>query len=380
MKQQAFATQSITESIVAFAQFVRSHGLNAGIQETQDALHAATLGLLADRDSMKYALKALFCHSPEERLLFEKLFVLFWDTNPIDLEDERKNQTRVQGRVDQKANPSLVMMGFGETAANEKDAKSVTGANATERLKRTDLSKLSEMEAGWLEEIAAKLFREMALRMRRRLKQSPVKGIVSLRHTIRRNLSNGGEPIELMRRARKPSRQRLIVLLDISGSMDKYSFLLLRFICTLRDYFRQLEAFVFSTELVRVSKALRLTRMHDALALISDYAGHWSSGTKIGECLEQFTGRYGKQLLNGSPTVIILSDGLDTGAPGQVNEQLMFIRKRCKRIIWLNPLKGMDGYAPEARGMKEAMPHLETFGSAHSLQSLLELENILANA
>jgi uncharacterized protein len=380
MKQQAFATQSITESIVAFAQFVRSHGLNAGIQETQDALLAAETGLMSDRNYMRYALKALFCNTPEERLVFEKLFVLFWDTNPIDLEDERKNKTNIQGQVQQKANPSLVMMGFGDAKPNGEEAKNVSGANATERLKRTDLSKLNEMEADWLEEIAAKLFKEMALRLRRRMKQSPNKGTIHLRSTIRRNLSKGGEPIELMRKAQKPAKQRLIVLLDISGSMDKYSFLLLRFICTLRDYFRQLEVFVFSTHLVRVSKALKLTRIDDALELISQHAEHWSSGTKIGECLEQFSNRYGKQLLNGSPTVIILSDGLDTGAPGLVQEQLLKMRQRSKRVIWLNPLKGMKGYAPEARGMREALPHIDTFSSAHSLQSLLELENILSNA
>jgi uncharacterized protein with von Willebrand factor type A (vWA) domain len=304
---------------------------------------------------------------------------LFWDTNPTDLE-ARKNQTKIQGRVEQKTNPSLVMMGFGKTQDSEEEAKNMSGANATERLKQTDLSKLSEMEADWLETIAAKLFREMALRLRRRMKNHQHKGLIHLRSTIRRNLSKGGEPIELMRRAQKPAKQRLIVLLDISGSMDKYSFLLLRFICTLRDYFRQLEAFVFSTHLVRVSKALKLTRIDDALTLISEHAHHWSSGTKIGDCLDQFTTKYGKQLLNGSPTIIILSDGLDTGAPGLVEEQLRFMRQRSKRIIWLNPLKGMQGYAPEARGMKEAMPHLDTFSSAHSLQSLLELENILANA
>ncbi len=379
MKQQAFATQSITESIVAFAQFVRSHGLNVGIQETQDALLAADTGIMSNRDQMRFALKSLFCQSPEERLVFEKLFVLFWDTNPTDLET-RKNQTNIQGRVEQKTNPSLVMMGFGKTQDSEEEAKNMSGANATERLKQTDLSKLSEMEADWLETIAAKLFKEMALRLRRRMKNHQHKGLIHLRSTIRRNLSKGGEPIELMRRAQKPSKQRLIVLLDISGSMDKYSFLLLRFICTLRDYFRQLEAFVFSTHLVRVSKALKLTRIDDALALISEHAHHWSSGTKIGDCLDQFTAKYGKQLLNGSPTIIILSDGLDTGAPGLVEEQLRFMRHRSKRIVWLNPLKGMQGYAPEARGMKEAMPHLDTFSSAHSLQSLLELENILANA
>ena len=380
MKQQAFATKSITESIVAFAQFARSHGLSAGIQETQDALLAAGCGLLTDRNFMRYSMKALFCNTPEDRLVFEKLFVLFWDTNPVDLEENRKNMTMVQGRVDQKTNPTLVMMGFGATKDNEEAAKQVGGANDVERLKRIDLAKLSDMQVGWLEDIAARLFEEMALRLRRRMRYSTSAGIIHLRSTIRRNLSKGGEPIELMRRAKRPSRQRLIVLLDVSGSMDKYSFLLLRFICTLRDYFRQLEAFVFSTRLVRVSNALKLNRIDDALELISQHADHWSSGTKIGECLSQFSERYGKQLLNGSPTVIILSDGLDTGTPGLVEEQIMRMRLRSKRIIWLNPLKGMKDYAPEARGMREALPHIDTFSSAHSLQSLLELENILANA
>jgi len=144
MKQQAFATQSITESIVAFAQFARSHGLNAGIQETQYALLAAETGLMAHRDSMKYALKALFCHSPEERLVFEKLFVLFWDTNPIDMEGDRKNKTKIQGKVEQKANPSLVTMGFGETEASEEEAKSITVAYATKGMTRNEHTNLQK--------------------------------------------------------------------------------------------------------------------------------------------------------------------------------------------------------------------------------------------
>ena len=329
MKQQAFQTSSIAESVVAFVQYARSHGLNVGIQETQDALRCAKEGLISNKESFKYALKAIFCNSPEERKVFEKLFLLYWDTNPMDMQ-EPKNKTSVQGSFNKKANASLVMLGHGKTEAPEEEGKNVSGANETERLKRTDLSKLNEMDAALLEEIARKMFKQMALRLRRRMKESRHKGQINLRRTIRRSIGYGGEPIELFRRAQKPKKQRLIVLLDVSGSMDKYSYFLLRFICALRENFRQLEAFVFSTSLIRISKALQPNRLDFVLATISEQADNWSSGTRIGECLHEFNDKYGKLLLNGSPTILILSDGLDTGDPALLGQEMIKLQRRAK--------------------------------------------------
>jgi uncharacterized protein with von Willebrand factor type A (vWA) domain len=379
MKQQAFQTSSLTESIVAFAQFIRSHGLNVGIQETQNALQSAEANLFTNRRQFKYALKTIFCNSPEERLVFEKLFLLFWDTNPIDLE-ERKNKTTVQGSVNKKANASLVMLGFGQTEEHSEEAKQVSGANESERLKKTDLAKLTEMEADKLEEIAKKLCKQMAIRLRRRMKENRGQGQINLRRTIRRSIGYGGEPLDLLRRSRTPKKQRLIVLLDVSGSMDKYSFFLLRFICALRENFRQLEAFVFSTSLKRISKSLQFNRLDFVLNAVSDLADNWSGGTRIGECLHEFNEQYGKRMLNGSPLVLILSDGLDTGDVNMLSKELQYIQRRAKKVIWLNPLKGMKGYEPLAKGMTAALPLINDFKSAHNLESLLELENILADA
>jgi uncharacterized protein len=379
MKQQAFQTSSLTESIVAFAQFLRSHGLNAGLQETQDALQAADTNLFTSRLHFKYALKTIFCNSPEERMVFEKLFLLFWDTNPIDMR-ENKNKTSVQGSVNKKANASLVMLGFGKAEEETEEAKQVSGANETERLKRTDLAKLTEMEADKLEEIAKKLCRQMAIRLRRRMKDSRGQGQINLRRTIRHSIAYGGEPLDLLRKSRTPKKQRLIVLLDVSGSMDKYSFFLLRFICALRENFRQLEAFVFSTSLKRISKSLQFNRLDFVLNAVSDMADNWSGGTRIGECLRNFNEQYGKRMLNGSPVVLILSDGLDTGDTDMLSKELQYIQRRAKKIIWLNPLKGMKGYEPTAKGMSAAMPSIHDFRAAHNLDSLLELENILADA
>ena len=379
LKQQAFQTESIAESVVAFVQFARSHGFNVGIQETQDALQCAKKVLITNKESFKYAMKAIFCNSPEDRKVFEKLFLLYWDTNPFDMQ-EPKNKTLVQGSLKKKTNASLVMLGRGKTEAPEEEGKNVSGANESERLKRTDLAKLNEMDATLLDEIARKMFKQLALRLHRRMKESRRKGLINLRRTIRRSIGYGGEPIDLFRRARKPKKQRLIVLLDVSGSMDKYSYFLLRFICALRENFRQLEAFVFSTSLIRISKALQPNRLDFVLDTISKQTDNWSSGTRIGECLHEFTDKYGKLLLNGSPTILILSDGLDTGDPALLSREMIKLHRRARKLIWLNPLKGMKGYTPEARGMKAALPSVDDFRSAHNLESLLELENILADA
>jgi uncharacterized protein with von Willebrand factor type A (vWA) domain len=379
MKQQAYATGNLTESIVAFAQFARSHGLNIGIQETQEALTSADSGLFIHRAQFKSALKAIFCHSPEECRVFEKLFILYWDTNPLDLQDEnRKNSVR--GVVDKKTNASLVMLGMGKRSEETEEGNNISGASEAERLKKTDLSSLGNLETGVLEEIARKLFRQMAIRLRRRMKESRRGGQINLRRTIRRSIGFGGEPLVLLRKAQRPKKTRLIVLLDVSGSMDKYSYFLLLFICALRENFRQLEAFIFSTSLIRISRALRPGSVERVLSIISEQAENWSGGTRIGTCLQTFNEKYSRQLLNGSPTIIILSDGLDTGSPVVLAGELKKMNRRSRRIIWLNPLKGTKGYEPTAGGMQAALPEVDVFRSANNLNSLLELENMIAYA
>lgn len=379
MKIQAFQSGSLAESIVAFMQFARSHGLNIGIQETKDALYAASLGLMNDRNLFRLALKPICCTTPEEQRLFDQLFILYWDTNPIDLEQGR-SKTEIQGSFNRKSNASLVMLGMGKNDQSTEEAKNVSGAHSSEKLKKMDLSQLNTMEAEELEEIARKLCKQMAIRMRRRMKQNQQRGLIHMRRTIRKNIAYGGEPVDLYFRLQTPKKQRLVVLLDVSGSMDKYSFFLLRFICALREHFRQLEAFVFSTSLQRITKSLEPKKLDLVLNQISSKTDIWSSGTRIGECLQKFNDTYGKRMLNGSPLVLVLSDGLDTGDENILSAEMHKIHLRSKRLVWLNPLKGMKGYAPLAKGMKAAMPSIDDFRSAHNLESLLELENILIHA
>lgn len=375
---QAFQTTGIADSIVAFSRFLRKNGIQAGVRETLEALEAARSGITADRNNLKWSLRAIFCQSPEDFKLFEGLFVLYWDTNPIDLRDER-NKTNVKGIPPKTTQASLVMLGLGKENDGSEDAKPVSGANHAERLKKTDFSRLTEIESNELEEIAARLFREMSHRLRRRLRRHKRPGLPDLRKTLRRSIPAGGTPVRLFFKDKRIRKERLIVLLDVSGSMDRYSLFLLRFMLALRWHFRQMESFIFSTSLVRITRLVRPAGLDAVMQTMAEQAENWSSGTRIGECFRTFMDRYGKRMLNGQPLILILSDGLDTGDPAELGSVLKSMASRSRRVVWLNPLKGMKDYQPLTRGMQAALPSISDFRSAHNLQSLLDLENILAH-
>jgi uncharacterized protein len=230
-----------------------------------------------------------------------------------------------------------------------------------------------------LEKLAMQLWKQMSRRLKKRLKNSVTKGRIDIRQTIRNNIGSGGAMLELKFKNKKPAKNRLVILLDVSGSMDKYSFFLLRFILALRSHFQKIEAFLFSTKLIRITEFLKIKNLEHVLTLLSSNTDNWSSGTKIGDCLKAFNDDFCKRALQGRSMTIVLSDGLDTGEPELLAQELKKIKRRTRKLIWLNPLKGMTGYQPLARGMNAALPEIDVFRSAHSLDSILELENFLAD-
>jgi len=368
--------QNIAEATIGFAQFARNEGLNVGIQETQDALLAANFGTLDRKTTLNFALKSIFCTNPKETVLFESLFDQFWGRKKIAVNSRRVRKNR--SNIQKKAANSVVWMGFGGDGDEEKqDSKNISGANKTERLRKTDFSQITSIDSELLEEMALRLWKQMSLRLKRKMKNSPNKGRIDLRHTIRNSIEHGGEMIELKRKKRISRKQRLVILLDVSGSMDRYSFFLLRFIWALRAHFEKVEAFIFSTKLIRITDCLAVTDLENTLRILSLKANNWSSGTKIGTCFQEFNETYAKKVLSRKSTTIILSDGLDTGETGVLTSELGKIKRRTRKLIWLNPLKGMKGYQPIQKGMQAVLPEIDVFNSAHNLDSLLELENYL---
>jgi uncharacterized protein with von Willebrand factor type A (vWA) domain len=221
-----------------------------------------------------------------------------------------------------------------------------------------------------VERLAAQIARRLATRRSRRLKPSRRRGRVDLRRTVRLSLTRG-ELIDLARRERKIQKTKLVIFCDVSGSMDLYSRLLLQFLYAMQNNLGRMETFVFSTRLHRITDDLRHASYRGALARLGDVRD-WSGGTKIGESLRAFNQGWPK-LLDRDTVVIVLSDGWDTGEPVILAEALRTMRRRAGKLIWLNPLLGSPDYQPLTQGMQAALPEVDAFLPAHSLESFRAL-------
>ena len=371
-----YAPTSFSHRLVDFARYARSKGLSVGMMQTFDTVRLAKEGLLQDKRLLKHALRSVCCTDLRDLDLFNEVFEAYWSGNckaeykPYVSKKEQKDTSK----------SSIIFMGKKKGEDDDGDvldAKNTSSSNRAERVRKTDFTKISEIDTAFFEDLSKKLCEQMYRRMLRKTKRANRAKYIDMASTIRKSISEGGNMLDIQYKERKIKKRRLVILLDVSGSMDKYSFYLLRFIYTLKDYFEKIEVFIFSTSLLRITDILEKGDLKLSLALVSRYASNWSSGTRIGECLGAFNKEYAKRVLARSAISIVLSDGLDTGDTDMLSKEMEKIQKRSKQLIWLNPLKGMRSYQPIQRGMKSALPHIDTFSSAHNLDSLLELERYL---
>jgi uncharacterized protein with von Willebrand factor type A (vWA) domain len=189
----------------------------------------------------------------------------------------------------------------------------------------------------------------------------------------------GGEPIELPRRRRREAARPLILLADVSGSMERYSRMLLHFLYGLGRSGARVETFLFATRLTRVTRHLAGRRANEAFARVARDVQDWGGGTRIGEALRAFNMRWARRVMRNGPVVLIVSDGWDRGDPELLARELARVRRSCRRVIWLNPLLGSSGYQPLTRGMQAALRHVDDFLPAHNLNSLEQLAAHLAS-
>jgi uncharacterized protein with von Willebrand factor type A (vWA) domain len=249
-------------------------------------------------------------------------------------------------------------------------------ASTQDALMRTDLRTLvSPEDVAEAERIAERLARAMRYRLSRRRMPACRGDTIDLRRTMRRNLSRGGEPIELRRKHRPERPFRLVVLLDVSGSMKVYSRFFLSFVRGLIGQWLQADAFLFHTRFVRVTEVLRERDASRAMGRLSLMTEGFGGGTRIAASLKHFNDRYAKEALNSRSVVIIMSDGYDTDPAEALTVELNRLKGRARRLVWLNPLLGWKDYAPVARAMAAALDHIDCFATAHSLASLAALED-----
>jgi uncharacterized protein with von Willebrand factor type A (vWA) domain len=379
------------ERLAGFARTLRDNGFKVGLAETRDALAILTHSLASRPTSLKSAFRSLFCatHSDWER--FDEIFDAYWlgaGMRQVRTLAGVAGESRipVRRRADRTLSPGLLGQldhverrndGDGESAADGQARRE--GASRSENLSSTDFRHItSPDDMAQARALAERLARVMRARLVRREQIRRRGRRLDLRRTIHRNVSHGGTPVELAWRRRKIKPLRLVVLLDASGSMNLYTAFFVRFLYGVVDAFREAEAFVFHTRLAHVSPSLRdrdATRAVDKLSLMAQGIG---GGTRIGESLATFNRWHARRVINSRTAMMIVSDGYDTGEPEQLAEEMRRLRRRCRKIVWLNPLIGWRDYTPQARGMQAALPYVDLFAPAHNLESLAALEPYLA--
>jgi len=379
------AGELLISRLVEFVRLARANGFQAGIGESLDAARLAARCDVVDRRRLRWGLRALLCGNPEDWRRFDSFFDAYWRL-PVASRASRVQAapgSQLGGRdgrgpasnLGMPAETDQAQAGDGGEAG---DGATRGGASAQAATGRRDFRLLSapgEMEK--MEQLVQRLARHMRRTMRRRWRLAREGRRLHLRHTLRHSLRYGGTPLEPVFTQRRRRQPRLILLVDVSRSMSLYSYFFLRFARGVIDAFRDAHAFAYHTHLVPISDALRerdSDRLKGKLALIS--LG-WAGGTRIGESLQTFNLRFGRNLLNRRAVVIVISDGLDTGPAALLAEQLQVIKQHVRKLIWLNPLLGRTGYEPLAGGMAAALPLLDVFAPAHNLESLAALETQL---
>ena len=244
-------------------------------------------------------------------------------------------------------------------------------------LRKKSFEVCTEEELAEMEQLLSQVVRKIATRRSRRLVPSRRGRVIDIRRSFRRSLAQGGELVDLARRDRAVERPHLVVLCDTSGSMDPYARFLLTFILSLETVGRGSEVFAFNTSLTRLTPWITAGNVAATLRRFARNVEDWSGGTRIGECLRAFADDHLRQVVAADSTILIFSDGLDRGDTGTLEEAVLEIRRRARRIIWLNPLMGDPRYRPEARGMKAALPHVDHLVPAHNLESLEALVGLL---
>lgn len=369
----------LLSNLLMFVRVLRAAGLDVHAGAVTEAARAITEVGLGRREDVRLALRTVLVHRREDIDLFDRAFDTFF-------RDRRKGETlrdlRAMGEKRRFRPPETMDHGqageqrsTGGAAASSLSPSGVRrGAtySAREALAQKDFAAFTEDETLAAQAFLQSLAWEPDVRRTHRW-QPAARGRIDVGRVLRRSLRHGGELVHLVRRSRRTDTRPLVVLCDVSGSMEPYSRMLLHFVHVMASRRRRVEVFLFATRLARVTRHAAMRRSHvltDALgSLVPDFAG----GTRIGEVLSAFNRHWARRVLRHGPVVLIVSDGWDRGDPSLLGREIAHLARSCHRLIWLTPLMGDPGYAPLTRGMQAALPFIDDLLPVHDLDSLTAL-------
>lgn len=384
---------ALASNLIIFGRALRKFGL--GAQPDRIVLFAQALCAIGfhSRDDVKAAGRCVFVRSAQERRRFDTAFEAFWSSvAPSHGLGENREQggapapgpneptaDAAHARARERGRTAATPADDGNATSDSLGAKLVPAGDRSftysfaEALGEKDFSRLTSAEVELAYELARHRRMELGKRESRRTEAGRRGGVFDARRTLRASLRQFGEPMQLRTRARRLKQRDVVLLCDISGSMDRYSRLLLQFIHAMRHSIGRVEAFVFGTRLTRITRQMRRRDVNEALDEVAASVADWGGGTRIGESLREFNIRWARRVLARGAIVIIISDGWDRGDIGLLAQEMQRLQRMSYRLIWLNPLLGGRTYRPQTIGMQAALPFVDDFLPAHNLKSLAQL-------
>jgi uncharacterized protein len=388
-------------NILTLCRLLRRVGLPVGPGRVIDLVRALDVTDLGRRDDVRITVRGLLISRREDFARFDRVFDLFWDSlvtmgmrfdMPIDPEmldgsaaempmenvPERGDQPGTAKPRPSQGSDAGTSLGLDAGARDDEgEIDLVMMYSPTEILRGKDFEKFNPDELEEAKRLMAEMRWEATRYESRRRRPAPKGQLLDMRRIMRRNMRYGGEVMRLAYKQPKMKRRPIVLLCDISGSMDRYSRLLLQFLYTVHRGAEKVEAFVFGTRLTRITRQLRNRDIDTAIEQVSKVVEDWAGGTRIGDCLGVFNRRWARRVLGQGAILVIISDGWDRGDPVLLRREMEHLQRATHRLIWMNPLLGMVGYQPITQGLQAALPYVDDFIPAHSLDSLEELGHLL---
>jgi uncharacterized protein with von Willebrand factor type A (vWA) domain len=375
----------ILHSLTLFGEMLRRVGLEVGSGNMLDLVRATDYVSIGRRGEFFQAARSILVHRKQDLPIFDEAFQVFWRkptdrSTTMDLrslgEQRRFRKPQVStGRGDEPEGD--------QTIAGDPDDDSVQNVDlsrtysAVEVFRQKDFSEFTSSEMAEARQMMANLTWDLGRRRTRRLAPGR-SGPLDLRRTMRQSLRYGGEFLDLAYRSPKEKSRSLVLICDVSGSMERYTRMLLQFIHTIAGGFDKLEAFLFATRLTRITRSLKYRSIDQSIDEVSKAVPDWAGGTRIGDAVKTFNYDWMRRVLKGQAVVLIISDGWDRGDPELLAKETSRLQRSCHRLIWLNPLLGSPSYQPLTQGMKAALPYIDDFLPVNNLNNLESLARHLS--
>ena len=375
----------ILHNLLLFGHLLRRLGLNVHQGRMVDAVHVLEDIGMTHRVDVRSALRTLLVHRREDLPVFDEAFEVFWRQrkdrmSSMDLRSmgEQRRYRRVEAGPPPPGQSSDGSDSQAQDPDEQYDRIDLTRTFSTrEVLREKDFAGFTPEETLQARQLMASLRWSPGLRLTRR-KERGRGPALDVRRTLRDSAQYGGELMHLRTRRRKEKPRRLVVICDVSGSMERYTRMLLHFIHSLYGGLEsRVEAFLFATRLTRITKQLGQRDIDQAVSEVAKAVPDWSGGTRIGAALREFNFRWARRTLGWGSIVLIVSDGWDRGEPETLSEEMARLQRSCRRLIWLNPLAGAEDYEPLTQGMRAAAPYVDDLLPVHNLAALLDLASYL---